>query len=67
MMITGRTAGEDLGALEDVLHAVGRVYHVALRQVVPHVAVLVVPSNQRAIQMQNHEYIFMRIRTARVQ
>lgn len=43
MVITGRTAGEDLRALEDVLHAVRRVDHIALREVVPHVTILVVP------------------------
>jgi hypothetical protein len=42
---TGRAAGEDLRALEHVHHAVGRVDDVVLRQVVPHVPVLVVPEN----------------------
>jgi hypothetical protein len=46
-MRTGRRAArEDLGALEHVLHAVRRVDHVVLRQVVPHVPVLVVPSTK---------------------
>jgi hypothetical protein len=46
-MGTGRRAArEDLGALEHVLHAVRRVDHVVLRQVVPHVPVLVVPSTK---------------------
>ena len=43
-MGTRRAVREDLGALEHVLHAVRRVDHVVLRQVVPHVPVLVVPS-----------------------
>jgi hypothetical protein len=45
MMITGSAAREDLGALEHVLDAVRRVDHVVLRQIVPHVPVLVVPSS----------------------
>jgi hypothetical protein len=47
-MITGRTAGEYLGALEDVLHAVRRVDDIVVGEVVPHVAVLVVPSYENA-------------------
>lgn len=43
-MGTRGAAREDLGALEHVLHAVGRVDHVVFRQVVPHVPVLVVPT-----------------------
>ena len=43
-MGTRGAAREDLGALEHVFDAVRRVDHIVLRQVVPHVPVLVVPS-----------------------